>query len=125
MTPMRRLALALPLVAMLAGCTVVTVVGADGEVMTRRGIGVIAVETRPSQRPQLVRTYGFGIVSDGGTTTIGYHASEVVLLPRDDCRIVVWANGEQPAAAQAWLADLPDNICHGGVSGPLQEERAE
>ena len=76
--------------AVLSGCTQVTIIGADGEVTMENGIGIIKLETHPGRLPQIIRSTGFGIVTLNGGVTIGYHSSDIAILPTDDCRIVVW-----------------------------------
>lgn len=37
--------------AVLLGCTQITVVGADGEVTTENGVGIVKLEAHPNRQP--------------------------------------------------------------------------
>ncbi|MDX1423413.1 MAG: hypothetical protein R3322_09755 [Kiloniellales bacterium] len=97
--------------AVLLGCTQITVVGADGEVTTENGVGIVKLEAHPNRQPQIIRSTGFGIVSHDGRLTIGYHASDIALLPSDDCRIVVWLEEGQSLEAIQDIVAENDDIC--------------
>lgn len=43
--------------------------------------------------------------------TIGYHASDIALLPSDDCRIVVWLEEGQSLEAIQDIVAENDDIC--------------
>ena len=111
MTWGRKWSVLMALWTVFSGCTQVTVVGADGEVTTDYGIGIIKLETHPNRRPQIIRSTGIGIISRDGGVTIGYHASDIAILPTDDCRIVVWLEEGQSPEILKQIAAQNDDVC--------------
>ncbi len=76
----RKWSVLMALWTVLSGCTRVTVVGADGEVTTDYGIGIIKLETHPNRRPQIIRSTGIGIISrDGGV--FEHSVANMYLIP--------------------------------------------
>lgn len=71
-------------------CTRVTVHQADGTVSSRTAWGLVNLETRPATQPQIVKIDGFGVTTLNGAAVIGYHSTNMAILPIDDCRVVVW-----------------------------------
>ncbi len=109
----------------LLGCTQVTVVGADGEVTMENGVGIIKLETHPNRRPQIIRSTGFGIISSNGGVTIGYHTSDIVILPTDDCRIVVWLEEGQSLEILEQITAQSDDVCVIDDNRKLQSGRKQ
>lgn len=109
----------------LLGCTQVTVVGADGEVTMENGVGIIKLETHPNRRPQIIRSTGFGIISSNGGVTIGYHTSDIAILPTDDCRIVVWLEEGQSLEILEQITAQSDDVCVIDDNRKLQSGRKQ
>lgn len=86
-----------------AACTRVTIHQADGTVSSRTELGLVNLETRPATQPQIVEIDGFGVTTLNGAAVIGYHSSNMAILPIDDCRVVVWVDRD---ADQDRIEDL-------------------
>lgn len=96
------------LVAAITGCTRVTVTGADGATVSNTRFGVVSVNANPSQVPQIVTVEGFGVMSENGGVTVGYRSSQLVALPVDDCRAVLFVEpGTSETLIEQFKTSLP------------------
>lgn len=95
--------LLLTLIAGLGACAVIRIEGDDGTVRVERQLGFVSVNFAPEQRAALADVTALGIIRTWDGLTVGYYAGQVVALPPDDCRIVVWV--EDPAQV-AQLRDM-------------------
>lgn len=105
----QRWAAVLPICGVLAAataCAQVTVQAGDGSVSRDIRFGIVSLDLRPGTTAQIVEIEGVGIVGQNGAITLGYLSSNTVLLPAQDCRLVVWV--ERAADASADLAPLLD-----------------
>ena len=98
----------------LVGCAQVTVHQGDGAPIEYYRFGIVSMETEPKTTPQIVDVEAFGLLARNGSMTLGYEASNVSVLPRDDCRIVFWIDAGTDTRALESLIVGRDDICPAG-----------
>jgi hypothetical protein len=111
------------LVALSAGCTRIVVHEGDGAVRIEDEIGFVRLTTRPGRQPQIIRSEGLGIISRDGAMTIGYFSSDMAVLPRDDCRIVVWLEKDTVPELLDEILARGEPICPVGPGAQPEEGR--
>ena len=103
------------LVGMLAvlspGCTRIIVHEGDGSVRVESGIGIVRLTTQPGRQPQMIESDGIGIFIRDGAMSIGYFSSDLVMLPLNDCRIVVWVDENTPPELLEMIPAKGESIC--------------
>lgn len=96
----------------LAACAQVTIHAGDGSVSQTTRFGILSIDPNPGTMAQIVDLQGIGLVGQNGGMTLGYLSASMAVLPKGDCRVVVWV--EQASAAPTTLAALLDgrpDIC--------------
>jgi hypothetical protein len=103
------------LVGMLAvlspGCTRIIVHEGDGNVRVDSGIGIIRLTTQPGRQPQMIQAEGMGIFIRDDAMSIGYFSSDLVMLPLNDCRIVVWVDENTTPELLEIISAQGESIC--------------
>lgn len=98
----------------LVGCAQVTVHQGDGALIEHNRFGIVTIDTGPGTTPQIVDVEAFGLLARNGSMSLGYEASSVSVLPRDDCRIVFWIDAGTDTRALESLIVGRDDICRVG-----------
>lgn len=119
----RNLLLAGMLAALSTGCTRIVVHEGDGKVRTENGIGIVRLTTQPGRQPQIIQSQGLGIIARDGATTIGYFSSDMAVLPRDDCRIVIWLEEDTVPELLDEIMARGEAICPVGPGAQPEERR--
>jgi hypothetical protein len=99
------------LMFMLGACTRVSIHESDGRVRVVKGFGLIRIDAEPRSQPQLIQENSFGIVRHANGWSLGYPNARRLLLPAQDCRIVVWVSASTRADTLEQIGQLPKNIC--------------
>ena len=103
------------LVGMLAvlspGCARIVVHEGDGNVRVDSGIGIVRLTTQPGRQPQMIESEGMGILFRDGAMSIGYFSPDLVMLPPNDCRIVVWVDENTTPELLEMISAQGESIC--------------
>jgi len=99
------------LLLFLSACTRVVVHEGDGEVVVSQKWGFVDVTALTEKKPQIVEVEAFGLTTHAEGISLGYVSSDLVLLPMQDCRFVVWVDENTPVEAVKELAASHDDLC--------------
>ena len=107
------LAIAISLVQ--AGCARIVVMQGDGSVQIDQRFGVLSLDLQTHSQPRLVSMRGLGLIGvSGGGATLGYERLEMLVLPPDDCRVVIWVERDVDNSVVRQLAAEQQPICIAG-----------
>ncbi len=99
------------LAVVLPDCTRIIVHEGDGNVRVESGIGIVRLTTQPDRQPQIIESEGMGIFLRDDEMSIGYFRSDMVMLPPNDCRIVVWVDENTPPELLEMIPAQGESIC--------------
>lgn len=106
----RGLLLSVGLAIQCAGCAIVEVHSADGTTNIHRYGGILAIDVRPGEDNQLLKSHGIGLIRSSGGIILGYHHVDAAKLGRE-CRVVFWIKSREELEAAAKLLSAHDASC--------------
>lgn len=99
------------LAVLSSGCARIIVHEGDGSVRVESRIGIVRLTTQPGRQPQMIQAEGLGIFIRDDAMSIGYFSSDLVMLPLNDCRIVVWVDENTPPELLEMITAKGESIC--------------
>ena len=107
----RRTALLIWFCASTSACTSISITSPDGGVVVDRRFGFASVSVAPDEQPILIETRALGVLKAPAGFSAGYVTENLAVLPKDDCRLIIWMDSE--TSTYMWEESLAniDEIC--------------